>query len=315
MLSSGEKEVVDILLDLYLRQDEYCDTVFLLDEPELHISTSIQKNLLLEIDRLVGDNCQIWITTHSIGFLRSLQEEMKEKCQVVHFSSDYNLASESCVITPMKTSKANWKDIFEIALDDLAHLICPKRIVYCEGRDKPGAAGKEKGLDAQVFNNIFSNKHHDTVFVSSGGNTELDQRSEFAITILSKVFTKLEILVLKDRDMASGKNTDEKDRQVYLKNNEDNHRVLKRWEIENYLYDKDVLKEYCAAERLGFDEASYDKLVTDITDNNLKDQTGKIKKICGIKMSINAEKFKLNLSDYIVEGMAVYTELESCVLN
>lgn len=47
VLSSGEKEVIDILLDLYLRQDEYNDTVFLLDEPELHINTSIQKNCLL----------------------------------------------------------------------------------------------------------------------------------------------------------------------------------------------------------------------------------------------------------------------------
>lgn len=37
VLSSGEKEVVDILLDLYLRQDEYNDTIFLIDEPELHI--------------------------------------------------------------------------------------------------------------------------------------------------------------------------------------------------------------------------------------------------------------------------------------
>ena len=48
VLSSGEKEVVDILLDLYLRQDEYTDTIFLIDEPELHINTSIQKKLLIE---------------------------------------------------------------------------------------------------------------------------------------------------------------------------------------------------------------------------------------------------------------------------
>lgn len=39
VLSSGEKEVVDVLLDFYLRQDEYNDTIFLLDEPELHVST------------------------------------------------------------------------------------------------------------------------------------------------------------------------------------------------------------------------------------------------------------------------------------
>ena len=39
VLSSGEKEVVDILLDLYLRQDEYSETIYLIDEPELHINT------------------------------------------------------------------------------------------------------------------------------------------------------------------------------------------------------------------------------------------------------------------------------------
>ena len=83
VLSSGEKEVIDVLLDLYLRKDDYDDTVFLLDEPELHINTSIQSNLLTEIDNLVGKNCQIWLTTHSIGFLRALQTHMKDKCQII----------------------------------------------------------------------------------------------------------------------------------------------------------------------------------------------------------------------------------------
>jgi len=71
VLSAGEKEAVDILLDLYLRKDDYDDTIFLIDEPELHINTAIQRKLLLEINRLVGADCQIWIATHSIGFLRA----------------------------------------------------------------------------------------------------------------------------------------------------------------------------------------------------------------------------------------------------
>lgn len=59
VLSSGEKEVVDILLDLYLRKEEYNDTIYLIDEPELHINTSIQRKLLLEINKLIPDECQI----------------------------------------------------------------------------------------------------------------------------------------------------------------------------------------------------------------------------------------------------------------
>ncbi len=191
VLSSGEKEVVDILLDLYLRQDEYNDTIFLIDEPELHINTSIQKKLLLEINKLVGQNCQIWVATHSIGFLRALQEDLKDECQIIYFKQGENWASTPQLLKPIKKTLANWKEIFETALDDLTGLISPKRIIYCEGKDRPGVNGIEKGFDAKVFNNIFSEKYHDTLFISSGGNTELDQRSEIALAILTKVFSDI----------------------------------------------------------------------------------------------------------------------------
>lgn len=313
VLSSGEKEVVDILLDLYLRQDEYADTIFLIDEPELHINTSIQKKLLIEINKMVGQNCQIWIATHSIGFLRVLQDVLKDECQIIHFSEGLDLAKRKHTIEPEQKTRANWLKILETALDDLAGLVSPNRIVYCEGRDTPGAGGKERGLDARVFNNIFSEKHHGTLFISSGGNTELDQRSDIAIAILTKVFSEIEILVLKDRDMSSGMATDGNNRLVYLQNNPHNHRVLKRWEIENYLYDKEVLKSYCADNNLTFKEAEYDEYVTDIDNQNLKDETGRIKSYCGITVSIAPEQFKLNLSSYIKEGMTVFKELEECI--
>ncbi len=313
VLSSGEKEVVDMLLDLYLRQDEYNDTIFLLDEPELHISTAIQKKLLIEVNRLIGENCQLWVTTHSIGFLRALQDELKDQCQIIQFKNGVNLASTAQILTPMKKSVAAWREIFEIALDDLAHLVSPKRIIYCEGKDKPGKDGQERGLDAQVFNKIFSGKHHETLFVSSGGNTELDQRSEIALAILTKVFSSIEILVLKDRDISSGRENSEKDRQLYLQNNPKTHRVLKRWEIENYLYDKEVLKKFCIANTLNFDEVAYDSYVTSIDNQNIKDETARIKNFCGIITNVTPEQFKLNLADYITEEMAVFKELEDCI--
>jgi len=247
--------------------------------------------------------------------LRTLQDELKESCQVIQFKSDYKLASEPYVLTPMIRSRANWKDIFSIALDDLASLVCPKKIIYCEGRDSPGAGGAERGLDAKVFNNIFSESHPDTLFVSSGGNTELDQRSDVAIAILGKVFSDLDIYVLKDRDMASGRSASDNDRQVYLQNNPSNHRVLKRWEIENYLYDKEVLISYCQKNKLTFDEILYDQFVTDIVNQNIKDETSRIKNFCGIVSSINAERFKLSLSECVTESMSVYQELVSCIFD
>ncbi len=313
VLSSGEKEVIDILLDLYLRQDEFTDTIFLIDEPELHLNTSIQKKLLIEINRLVGNDCQIWIATHSIGFLKALQDDVKDECQIIHFPTGINLASSEQTLVPAPKTRAKWMEIFETALDDLTGLVSPKRIIYCEGRDTPGANGEERGLDAKVLNNTFGKIHHDTLFISSGGNTELDQRSQVAIAILNKVFSDIEILVLKDRDMSSGRPNSENDRLVYLQNNPQNHRVLKRWEIENYLYDKEVLKNYCTNNNLVFNEEGYDKFVVDINSQNLKDETGRIKNFCGITTSINPETFKLTLSEYIEIGMNVYSELEKCI--
>lgn len=315
VLSSGEKEVIDLLLDLYLRKEDYADTIFLFDEPELHINTSIQGNLLVEMDRLIGPNCQIWLTTHSIGFLRALQTTMQGKCQIIQFRPELNLASEAHTLKPVKVSPGTWRDLFAIALDDLAQLVSPSTIVYCEGRAEPGVGGRERGLDAQVFNNVFAESHPHALFTSSGGNTEPDQRSAIALAVLGKVFPSVGIWVLKDRDMASGKPTDEKDRQIYLKTNPSTHRILKRWEIENYLYDKDVLKAYCSREGLPFDEPAYDTFVTNINDQNLKDETNRIRNFCGIKGSINAEVFKVELSKCLTPEMDVFHELEDCIFR
>ncbi|MEA4820800.1 MAG: AAA family ATPase [Erysipelotrichales bacterium] len=315
VLSSGEKEVVDILLDLYLRKDEYTDSIYIIDEPELHLNTAIQRKLLIEINKMIPENCQILIATHSIGFLRALQDELNDISQIIEFKEDNKWASESYTLLPMVKSRYNWQRLFSTALDDLTGLIAPKRIVYCEGRAEPKSGGVERGLDAIVFNNIFNEAYPETLFISSGGNTELDQRSEIAISILSKVFSEVEILVLKDRDMASGKMTTEENRKQYLNLNPDNHRVLGRFEIENYLYDREVLQKYCKNESLQFDEESYNSFVTDISNQQLKDETGRIKNICNIVGSINAEVFKKKLSTLISPDMTIYKELERVIFN
>lgn len=315
VLSSGEKEVIDILLDLYLRKDEYTDSIYIIDEPELHLNTAIQRKLLIEINKMVPENCQIWVATHSIGFLRALQDELNEVSQIIEFKEDNKWASRAYTLTPMVKSRNNWRNLFATALDDLTGLVSPKCIVYCEGRAEPTRTGGERGFDAAVFNSIFGEKYPDTLFISSGGNTELDQRSEIAISILSKVFSDVEILVLKDRDMASGKDTTEADRQLYLSNNPKNHRVLNRFEIENYLYDKEVLKKYCEINGKTFDEVAYDAFVTDIVNQQIKDNTGHIRNFCGIVGSINAEVFKKNLAKVIDDSMQVYRELESVIFQ
>ena len=314
-LSAGEKEVVDILLDLFLRREKYKNSIFLLDEPELHINTSIQKKLMIEIEKLIGDEGQIWIATHSIGFLRAFQEELSGKCQVIQFEDNMKFASEAITLTPVANNRTTWKSIFSTALDDLTGLIAPNRIIYCEGRDEPRGDGSERGLDAQVLNNIFNAEYPGTVFVSSGGNTELDQRSSIALAILGKVFPNMEIWVFKDRDMASGKLVSEKERQEYLANQNERFRVMKRWEIENYLFDEEVLRKYCAVNQKNFDEVKYKKSFTDLINSDVKSQFSLIKSICSIPTHINPENFKINLSKLVTLDMNIYQELKSCIFD
>ena len=214
----------------------------------------------------------------------------------------------------MPKTRHNWLRMFETALDDLAGLISPKRLVYCEGKAET-REGEERGIDAQVYNNIFNEAFPDTLFVSSGGNTEPQQRSEIALSILKKVFNDIEILVLIDRDFASGKSTTVNDRKVYLKNNPKNHRVLLRWELENYLYDKEVLLRYSKKHNLRFDESAYSQHVNDITTDNVKDKTGIMKNVCGISGSISVGIFKTELSKCITSEMTVYKDLHDCIFD
>lgn len=200
-------------------------------------------------------------------------------------------------------------------MEDLSNLIVPKRFIYCEGRDLPNSKGEACGLDEIAYNNIFEEKYPETLFVSSGGSTELEQRSTVALAVLSKALKDVEIWILKDRDMCSGKETSENQRQIYLENNDNNHRVLKRYEIENYLFDKEVLKKFCNEKSTNFDEEKYDRCIKDIVNENVKDNTGMIKAICGITASISNEVFKLNLSKLITEDMNVYKELEECIFE
>ena len=313
-LSSGEKEVIDIIIDLVLKSEEYTETVYCIDEPELHLSTAIQRKLLVEINELIPDNCQLWVATHSIGFIRALQNELKEDCQILDLSEkDYFTGTKT--IKPIVPNRQNWMRIFETALGDLTDLVSPRRIVYCEGRAEPGPNGCKRGLDERIYENIFSTAYPDTAFVSSGGQTELDQRRDITIRILGKEFRGMEIWVLKDRDMASGKMTSESDRQGYLRDNPFHHRILKRWELENYLFDKEILSRYCGAEGLMFSEADYDNFVKDIDNQNVKDEINRIKNFCGIHWSISADMFKLNLSKHIKEETEVYKELRECIFD
>lgn len=306
VLSSGEKEVVDILLDVYLKKNVFNDSVYLIDEPELHLNTKIQKSLLLELDKLIPDNCQLWIATHSIGFLNALQNELSTKSDVIYFTGNY--AQETVTLTPIKKTRNEWKDIFSTALEDLTGLVSPKTIIYCEGKPTPTAAGKEAGIDAQVYNKIFELEKPDVFFISSGGSTEPDIHASLALKILGKAFSGVELLLLKDKDIRpDGSETTDQDRNDFLAISTSN-RMLNRKEFENYLFDFEIVSKAHSVSR-----TDYDQIFSGQTD--YKSKTGELMKLCGIRTGMNKDQFKLSLAAHVSPDTKVYQELLKEIFN
>ena len=300
-LSAGEKEVIDLVLDIYVKRDIYTDSLICIDEPELHLNTSIQRKLLIEIEKIIPDSCQLWVATHSIGFLRALQEDLKEKASVINFTGkDFDVAT---TLTPIIGTRTDWNNIFEIALEDLTGLLAPKKIIYCEGRPDPSTDSEERGLDAEVYNEIFSSKYPDTLFVSSGGGNAVNKNAALALKILKKAFNAVDLFLLKDKD----ESTIQK-REIFLKEDSGN-RMLKRREIENYIFDKEVLIAFCEKNSKTFNEAKYNLKVTDVINQDMKPVQQDIQSCC--QASGNLDDFKKSLAKVISSKMIIFKELES----
>lgn len=289
VLSSGEKEVVDILLDLYLRQEDYQDSIFLIDEPELHINTSIQKKLLIEINKLVGENCQIWVATHSIGFLRALQGDLNDECQIIEFKPELNLASTPNTLKPIKKTRENWQRIFKTALDDLTTLLAPQEIIYCEGSLK-------QSLDEKMFNDIFSTKYHNSLFISSTNKSEGQKYAGIALTILNKAFSGVSIKILVDRD---------EDLNIPKISNVELKKLARR-EFENYLYDLEIMQK--AYPILTVEDHS--SITSDIVNDDVKSRTRDFMMVC---KEDNEKKFKLTLAASLTEDTAIFKEIEKII--
>ena len=230
-LSGGEKAAFDVLLDVFVSREEYSDSVYCIDEPEAHMATALHGPLLQCIWSLVPEESQIWIATHSVGFVRKAYELMKtdDTVQFLDFSGhDFD---KPVTIEPCVPDRAFWSRIYAVALDDLATLVAPKEIVICEGRREESTSG----FDAQCYNILFADTHPSTVFRSGGGATQVGGTA-ILMNLLRSMAEGTSVVRLIDRDQMTDA---ERERTL-----SDDMRVLRRREIENYLFDPDVLATF-----------------------------------------------------------------------
>ena len=235
-LSGGEKAAFDVLLDVFVKRDEAKEAVFCIDEPELHMATALQGPLIASILELLREPSQLWVATHSIGIVREAYRMLRERPGEVVFLDFSDRDFDGPVtMAPSTPDRVFWENMYEVALDDLSSLVAPERVVICEG-------SKEKhveAFDARCYNRLFADEFPDTLFISQGGSGEVIQ-SEHLISILKAIVSGIDVEKLIDRDDMTDEERSSKIAQGI--------RVLRRRELEEYLYDPEVLRTFLQTE-------------------------------------------------------------------
>ena len=301
-LSGGEKAAFDLLFDIFVKREEYDDTVFCIDEPEAHMNPRLQGGLLEELIQLMNDGSQLWIATHAIGMMRKalqLREKYGEKIVFLDFS-DRNFDRQE-VITPATPNRRFWEKTHEVALDDLAELVMPDQIVICEGKHG------DKGFDAECYNQIFSEEFPKTKFISAGGKGGLRNY----IPVVEAVTKGAKALGLRDRDETTNREVVDLQQEGIM--------VLTRGQIEDYLLADDVLHALCE------ENEHCDGKVNDLMDlrNNTQDIKNAANKIrqtivhWGVKSAGETREGFLRdtLAPLVGPGMSTYEELKQIIFG
>ena len=315
-LSGGEKAAFDLILDLVIARRSYNDTLFCIDEPESHMNARLQAELLSVLYDLIPENCQLILATHSIGMMRRAWDIEKERPGSVAFldfgDRDFD---QPQVIEPVKPDRNFWARAYDVALDDLAALIAPGRVVICEGEPVTDRPARNYSLDADCYNRIFENEFPETRFVSMGSDRQIvgDQRG--LAEALRLLVGGLEVTRLIDRD-------DRTDREISGLATR-GVRVLSRRNLESYLFDDEVLKALALSNGKGDKVDALLARKREIRDarpddpaDDLKPASGEMYVACKDILSLtqcgnDARAFMRDtLAPLVKPGMAVYQELK-----
>jgi predicted ATPase len=154
-LSGGERAIFDLLFDLIVQRESFGDAVYCIDEPESHVNPNLHGRLLEQLLSLVPDAGQLWVATHSIGMLRRARDMQRggRDGDVVFLDFDQDF-DQSVVLSPIRPGKDFWKRALSTAVGDVADLVAPEIIVFCEGDNLNHELGE--GTDARIYERIFA---------------------------------------------------------------------------------------------------------------------------------------------------------------
>lgn len=218
MLSSGEKEVLNITFDFLLRSPSHCIIFF--DEPELHLHPELSYRLLNTL-RSIGTRNQFVLCTHSPDIISATLD------QSVVFVAPKTVQGANQAIVVKEDDDTNQ------ALRLLGHSVgivaLGKKIVLVEGTSS--------SLDKQLYGSILKSTFPSLVLVPSGGKQTISSFHSVVQNVLERTLWGVDFFMLCDRDAIPwGANTSDIEAQSKGK-----LRLLPKYHLENFFLDENVL--------------------------------------------------------------------------
>jgi hypothetical protein len=322
-LSAGEKAVFDLILDLILKRREFDNTVYVIDEPEAHLNSRVQKTFLEQIFQIIPANCQLWVATHSIGMLNAARKIKMESPHLVEFLdfTDRNFDFQESIL-PTLPSGSFWETALRVAMDDISGLVIPEIIVVCEGANAAEASIDRANFDAECYQRIFDNECMSVKFISGGSSSQVVSDYRRILDVVGIISKSSKIIRLIDGDKRSDEEKMEyKSRDIC---------VLPRRSIEAYLFSANVVSKYLASINVSHNLIDVAQLIINCK-NELKNQNQDANdwKLIGQRIFANLSRqefssqlggswqafAKHKLSPMLTPDLAEYNELKKAIFG
>lgn len=219
-LSSGEREVVNIVFDFLLRGPT--DSIVVFDEPELHLHPELSYKLLQTL-RSAGVNNQFLFCTHSPDIITASLDN-----SVVFIAPPRDDGANQAIIA---REDDETHEALKLLGQSIGIISLGKRIALIEG--------SHASLDKQVYGAILRGRFANLVLVPSGGKGVITSFGNLIRSVLERTLWGVEFFMLCDRDsVPQSRSVSE------LEGSSGGRlRVLRRYHLENYFLDEHIISE------------------------------------------------------------------------
>jgi predicted ATPase len=224
-LSSGEREVVNIVFDFILRTASDCIVFF--DEPELHLHPELSYKLLQAL-RTTGNRNQFIFCTHSPEIITASLDQT-----VVFLSpprADGATARNQAVMVREDDST---NQALRLLGQSIGVVSLGRRLVLIEGSNS--------SLDKQTYGLMLKNRFPTLVLVPTGGRDLIRSFGQIVRDVLDQAIWGVDFFMLCDRDAADGAEI-----ETLEEGANGRLRFLKRYHLENYFLDAAVISSMFA---------------------------------------------------------------------